>query len=116
MINKVKFDALRKRYLKAADALANLEIALSAKYGLSSRPDWYTGAERKKLTALRERIDKATDAFTGHLGRISPRDWSYGVPVRWICETLSYEDAVRPTSEPLSVRPPLAYGATQARR
>jgi hypothetical protein len=38
------------------------------------------------------------------------------VPCVWLYETLSYEDAVRPKSEALSVTPPLAYGATSPMR
>lgn len=116
MTSREQFDALRTRYLRASDALAAREIALAAKYGLSCQPAWYSAAERKRLSILRERADKAGDAFTDHLATISPRDWSYGVPVLWIYGKLTYEDAVRPLNEPLSVSPPLPYGATRAMR
>lgn len=110
-----RFAALRRRYLARKTKLDAREGALRVKYG-ELQISWLTRAERLELERLRAGADAAGDAFFAYLKAISPRDWSYGVPVHWLYEALTYEDAIRPATETLSVVPPLSYGAAAARR
>jgi len=110
MTQQERFDALRAKYLAAREALHAVEIEVSVRYGGTTT--WASRGEKSKLEQLRGRVSRAGDAFFEHLQAISPRDWSSGVPFVWCCESLTYADAVRPVKEPLSVVPPLPYGAT----
>lgn len=119
MTPREKFDALRAKYVKARDALGAINVALHVKYGRGGSdgkdvPDsWLKTTELIKRGKARAKVDEAGDAFYAHLQAISPRDWGSGAPVRWLYEDLTWEDAVRPVGEKLSVVPPLAYGCTQ---
>lgn len=108
-----RFEALRRRYAGHREAQFDYEIQLTVKYGKLDR-SWLSGAERNKLDRLSRAVDRAGEALFAHIQAISPHDWSYGVPVAWILTELTYEDAVRPVGEKLSVAPPLSYGATEA--
>lgn len=110
-----RFETLRQQYLDADRKRDEHDSALRSKYGRGWRPWWLTAAEERAANRLRNAHDKASREFFGHLQSISPRDWSYGVPAYWLYEKLTFEDAVRPASEALSVVPPLAYGATVPR-
>lgn len=68
------------------------------------------------LYRTRVTVDDAGDQIVDLLVRVSPRGetWLSGVPTWWIREKLTWEDAVRPAGEALSVDVPLAYGATRA--
>lgn len=67
---------------------------------------------QKKIEAAAEQERKAADRFFDLLREISPRNWySGGAPAHWVLRDLSFEDAIRPLTEPLSVVPPLSYGA-----
>jgi hypothetical protein len=115
-VSAAKFASLRARYLTAVGKREELESRLTSKYSSAWKRDWLSTAERHALERLGAAVDKASDAFFAHLQSISPRDWSSGVPVHWLYTDLSYEDAVRPVGEKLSVTPPLAYGATGVMR
>lgn len=107
-----RFTALRVRYLEKRDARDAFEREIRWKYGDGWSDAWIGRGERTKLERLRAAADKAASAFYDYLTVISPRDWSYGVPTCWIYESLTYEDAVRPANESLSMVPPLSYGST----
>jgi hypothetical protein len=113
--SRERFDALRAKYLAARAALSDHDSSMRVKYGSRAETSWLSVGERKKLEALRAKVGKVGDAFVAYVASISPRDWSYGVPVSWLYEDLSFDDAVRPLSEKLSVKPPLSYGATEHR-
>lgn len=109
-----KFETLRKRYLEARKKHEELDDELGRKAW--HRPGWrnWLGAsDRRRLETLQKRADKISDAIFDLLKLISPRDWYHGTPAHWIAEKLTFEDAIRPTSEPLSVTPPIAYGHSE---
>lgn len=110
-----KFDSLRDRYLARKAANEDLDAKFRSKYGSDWKLSWLSSSERRVLALTSKSLEKATDRFLEHLRAISPRDWSYGVPVYWVCAELTYDDAVRPTTEKLSVVPPLSYGAIAPR-
>lgn len=114
-MSRQRFDALRAGYVAARERLDLREMAITSKYGPGWHKYYLSRAEARGLDQARAAIDKAGDAFYTNLKTISPRDWSYGVPTCWLYEKLTYNDAARPVSRPLSVVPPLAYGATVAR-
>ncbi len=114
-LREIKFNKLRAKYTTAKSALDTYEAQLRGTRGDARGTLWPTPAEKRKQDKLRERMVKAQDAFFEHMQSISPRDWRYGVPAYWLYESLTFADAVRPTNEPLSVVPPMAYGATEPR-
>ena len=109
-----RFDALRTRYLAADAKLREAIVVFERRYGsvVVWRP-WLSAAESARLQRLDAAKDRASRAIYALLEAISPRSWMSGVSAHWVCAELSWEDAVRPLSEPLSVTPPLAYGATE---
>ena len=113
--DREKFDALRTRYLAKQARLDEQRSAFRSKYGSEWKETWLSRADAKKLERLDEAERVASRAFTDHLDSISARDWTYGVPVQWLLETLTFEDAVRLVGEKLSVVPPLSYGSTVPR-
>lgn len=108
-----RFDKLRKAYVTKKAKLDEREDAIRQRYGGNWRRHWLKASEEKDLTKKAESVDVARRAFFDYLTEISPRDWGFGVPYHWLCEELTYEDAVRPLGERLSVVPPLSYGATE---
>ena len=112
---RARFDSLRARYLTARKKYNDLDIAFSSRYGRTYNKTWLSAADRKKLENARASADKAGDAFYEYVKTISPRDWSYGVPIHWISEDLTFEDAIRPLGEKLSVSPPPSFGSSASR-
>lgn len=112
MSDEAKFSLLRDAYVRARAQLDEYESTLARKHGSGWRPYWLKASEEKSLNSKRDAAHITGRKFYDHLAAISPRDWSYGVPIHWLYEHLTYEDAVRPVDEPLSVVPPLSYGAT----
>lgn len=108
-----RFDALRARYIAARVKQEEHYAALRFKYGGEYKDSWLRAGERNLEDRLSAAVDKAGDALFAHVQAISPRDWSVGVPVSWVLEDLTFEDAERPVGEPLSVVPPLSYGSTR---
>lgn len=115
MTPRERFDRLRAKYLAARDRRAEVESALRVKYGPDFDPRWASAAERRRYESALVAQGRAGDAFYAHLREVSPRDWGCGVPAHWLYEELTWEDAVRPTSEPLSVRGRKAYEARAMR-
>lgn len=110
--DKKRWDDLHAAYAKAAEALQEYEIELSVKYGHRFDRTWLSTGQRNKLDKLRERRDKIGEKIIDLIVRVSPRgeDWLHGVPSFWLREELTWEDAIRPKNEPLSVVVPGAYG------
>jgi hypothetical protein len=108
--SRAKFEAAQKAACVARRAIDEIEIDLAVKYGRGNER-WASRAEQKRLEQRRAQWDRACDRVWRML-QGAPRDWGTGVPVWWICEKLTYDDAFRPTNEPLSVVPPLSYGQT----
>ena len=100
-----RFNKLQEQ-VRALDATrTELEIDLRVKY---SAVCYASKTERKRLDALRARIDKTADRLFAMLDEISPRGWRSGAPWHWIITQLTYDDAV--SSGQLAVVPPPAYG------
>jgi len=112
-VQKAKFEKLRAQYLKQENDFTTLEREVAIRRG---RVEYASESERKKLDSLRDRKWKTGSKFYPILEEVSPRRWESGVPAWWIHRELSWEDAIRPLNERLSVTPPLAYGATEAMR
>lgn len=104
-LNRERFEKAQRAYIAAVDAMRVHECERIAKVG---EKRWRT--ERlfdKRYAALGARRDRAVERVFAVL-KSSPRDWENRTPFDWVCRSLTYEDAVRPVSEPLSVVPPLA--------
>ena len=108
--NQAKFDKLREKFVALDAKRDELRGELARKYGPNFSDSWLTAGERKKLDALRERADKASDAFFDFLDTISPRSWRSGVSFFWVLTKLTYADAT--TRGELSVPPLGGWGAT----
>jgi hypothetical protein len=109
--DKKKWDTLHAAYAKAREAESEYDRRLHSKYG-RYESSWLTRTERAKIDALSDRSDKIGDKIVDLLVKISPRGdrWLSGVPSWWIREKLTWEDAIRPIDEPLSVVVPGSYG------
>lgn len=112
---RIKFDALRAKHLAARDRFDAVRSDLAARYGAEYLDSWLKPGERSALARCRAALEKSGDALFAHVQSFSPRDWSYGVPVSWVREELTFEDAARPLGEPLSVVPPLSFGSSHPR-
>jgi hypothetical protein len=109
--DRERWDKLQSEFRRLTDEMTKVESEAHVKWG----PHGLRYASRTlqtkhgKLVASRNRVYEKIFAMTQ---KLSPRDWGTGVPTHWIAGKLTFDDMVRPQSEPLSVTPPLAYGAT----
>ena len=109
--DKKKWDELHAKLVAASEAELAYEIELGAKYGHNFQSQWLSKGQKTKLEALRAKKDKIGAKIYELVTRVSPRDWSYGVPAWWVRSELTWEDAIRPKNEPLSVVVPGSYGS-----
>jgi len=111
-VDKKKWDSLHAAYAKAHEALSEYELALGSKYGHNFNASWLTRGQRDKLDKLHEKKSAIGDKIIDLLVHVSPRGdrWLSGVPSWWLRERLTWEDAIRPVNEPLSVVVPGAWG------
>ncbi len=111
--DKKRWETLRASFLAAHEAADDLEIEMRVKYGDQNWRTWSGRGERARLERLEEKASKLGDKLFELLLRVSPRGeaWRTGAPVYWIYSKLSWDDAVRPVTEPLSVVVPAPYGA-----
>ena len=109
---RAKFDRLRARYVEAAARLDEADVEFAGRYGARYATTWLSRRDQQRLERLRAARRKAEEAIFAHVQAHSPRDWGRGVPQAWVCASLTWDDAVRPLGEPLSVVPPMSYGAT----
>lgn len=101
-----KWAKLQAAWHKAHEAEYAEHRRLMYKYGNS----WQAPlGQRTRLEKLRARESKARDAIFAWLDTNSPRSWRTGVPCYWVCEELTYDDAV--TTGTMSVVPPAGYGS-----
>ena len=108
--DKKKWDELHAKLAAASAAKRAYELELGAKYGYNFQPQWLTKGQKTKLEKLRAAKDKVGDKIYELVGRIGPRKWDRGVPSWWVRSELTWEDAIRPIDEPLSVVVPAAPG------
>jgi hypothetical protein len=108
-----RWGRLRAQYLEDARARSDLDVRLSVRYG---RIAWAPRAEQKKFAQIGARMDRTGAKMMQILDTVSPRNWHHGAPSRWVYGELTWDDAIRPLDEPLSVTPPLPYGATHPMR
>lgn len=107
MTKQQRFEALQARWRKAREKASELRYKLESAYGWMYFVHAPKG-KRDRLDLARAAEDKAQDAIFTWLDQNSPRDWRRGVPCNWVCDSLTYADAI--TSGQLSVTPPVAYG------
>jgi hypothetical protein len=108
--DKKRFDSLRADLTKKSEALLAYEIELGRKYGHNFQTQWLSAGQKKKFEKLREAKDKVGEKIYELVARVSPRQWDRDVPAWWVREKLTWEDAIRPKDEPLSVVVPGSYG------
>lgn len=99
-----RFDELQAKYRAAHEAYWNFHRSLKSKYGETWRAP---SSMEKKLKSAENREYKSWQAVMVWLERFSPRQWT-GIPVHWICSSLTYADAT--TTGQMAVIPPPAYG------
>jgi hypothetical protein len=107
MTQQEHFEAMRARWRKASEKARELRWNIEGKYGT-----WYIYApagQRAKIERANAAEEKAQEAIFAWLDAHSPRDWRHGVPCHWVCDQLTYEDAM--TRERLSVQTPCSYGS-----
>jgi DNA repair protein RadC len=106
-----RWDALHAAYVPAIEAARAMQRALEQKY---QDTRWAGRGEQSKLETLRARADKIGDKIVDLIVKVSPRGeaWLTGAPAWWLREKLTWEDAIRPANEPLSVQVPAPWGAT----
>lgn len=113
--DKTRWDKLHAQYKTAYDAALDFRLGLERRYGASGSSSmwrsWITAGERNKLEKLEARRDKIGDKIFDLVTKVSPRDWSTGAPAFWVRSELTWEDAIRPVGEPLSVVVPAPWGA-----
>jgi hypothetical protein len=111
--DKKRWDDLHAAYTQASEVELAYEIELGAKYGHNFQSQWLSKGQKAKLEKLRAAKDKIGDKIVDLLVRVSPRGdtWLSGVPSWWIQSKLTWEDAIRPVGETLSVVVPGAYGS-----
>jgi hypothetical protein len=112
-----RWDELHAAYAVARTEADDFRLQLNRKYGSDSNPGWRTWLSKgdsDRLERLEAKVNRVGDKIVDLLVRVSPRGeaWLSGVPAWWIRERLTWEDAVRPADEPLSIEVPLAWGAT----
>lgn len=110
MTKQEQFERLQAAWRKAHAREQEIKASLTARYGT-----WYVYAplvKREKADRLADRANKASDAIFTWLDNNSPRQWRSGVPYHWVCDSLTYADAV--THGPLSVVPPVSYGGNHS--
>jgi len=110
--DKDRWDALRARYAVAIEAARAEERRQRIKYGDASWRAWSSRGDKNLIERLQKRADKIGDSIVELLVKVSPRGeaWLTGAPARWIREKLTWEDAIRPVGEPLSVEVPAPWG------
>ena len=107
--DKKRWDDLHAALEKAHEAVSVYDRQLFAHYGRYEN-NWLTKIQRSKLEALHAKEEKIGDKIFELVTKISPRDWYYGASAWWVRRELTWEDAIRPKSEPLSVVVPGSYG------
>jgi hypothetical protein len=105
-----RFSQLQTRAQSSAREARDYRIGLHVKYGGSVH--WASRGERSRLEQLDRRASKDCDRLHAYVSAISPRDWTQGIPSRWVVDCLTYADAV--TRGPLSRVPDPAWGYTEA--
>ncbi len=110
--DKKRWDDLHAALAKANDALNELDSALRSKYGSRYENSWLPKGQRDKKERLQAKVDAVRDKIIELLVKVSPRGerWLQGVPSHWLTDQLTWEDAIRPANEPLSVVVPGAWG------
>lgn len=110
--DRKRWDKLHADYAAAKEKASDYRMELGRTYGHNFQSTWLKPAQRDKLDRLETRAGKMGDKIVDLIVQISPRGdrWLSGVPSWWIRDKLTWEDAIRPANEPLSVVVPGAYG------
>lgn len=105
-----QWDNAQTKYRELDKRLDAHKNALSFKYG---RVEWASRTEKAHSEKLYAQMSRISDKIFAWLDVMTDRNWRSGVPSFWIASELSYDDACKPRSVPLSVTPPTAYGHTR---
>lgn len=111
--DRKKWDSLHVAQAKAQAAESEFDLALARKYHASYQDSWLTRPQRDKKERLREKRREIESKIIDLLVEISPRGdrWLSGAPAHWLATELTWEDAIRPANESLSVVVPGSYGS-----
>lgn len=109
MSHEEKFEAIRRRYLAAAERRSQAADSVRLRYGPSGYV-YATKAERERRDRADAAMSRESDKMFALLDKVSPRRWRSGVAAWWVMERLSWEDAI--TTGPLSTLPQPGYGTT----
>lgn len=114
--DKKRWDDLHVALAKVEADKLEFERGIWARYGGDYQRSWLTRGEQNRFDAFRERAGKVEDKIFDLVVRISPRGdaWKHGVPGHWVTHDLTWEDAIRPVGEPLSVVVPPSWGNTKS--
>lgn len=106
-MTQARFEALQAKWRSAQTKAHDLRFELQYHYGdmYRVRAPKAKMAKADKASAAEER---AQDAIFTYLEANSPRSWRSGVPCYWVCDKLTYADAI--TAGQMSVIPPVSYG------
>lgn len=111
-LQKARFVSIKAAIARCSTKVDTVRAELEAKYGGPSYMAVMraTQTEKNRYDQAIAAMDRNSDRLYTMLDQISPRDWRRGVPTFWVTTELTYEDAVRPLNEKLSVVPPCAAG------
>jgi hypothetical protein len=112
-----QFITLREAYGAAHQAAQDESIRQSVRYGSEQNArSWASKGDKSRLEKLYAKQNKLGDSIVGLIAKVSPRGdaWRSGVPAHHLQGKLTWEDVVRPKTEPLSALPPPAWGWSEA--
>lgn len=102
---RTRFTLLQQAVRDANRTAQTLRVALECRY---QQLCYAPLTKRRQVEALNRTADRHQAKFFAFLESISPRNWAEGVPIRWIVDSLTFEDAT--TRGQLTDVPPPAWG------
>lgn len=110
MNKRETFEHRQNTAKRKAEGLSEFITDMAVKYGAPGRQHYWSSREVKLYEKLKKAQSRAEASFFKHLKTVQTRDFSVGVPVWWLRDKLTFEDAT--TTDAMSVIPPPAYGYT----
>lgn len=105
MNDRERFEKLQGAWKQAWMKVQDRKDYLASKYQQWNMASY---SERNKVIKLQDAESKASDKFFEFLDTIATRDFRSGVPLYWILQNLTYDDAT--TKGPMQCIPDLAWG------
>ena len=106
-----KWEKLQAEFRKRSGEIEECDRELALKYGRGHLM-WASRGERAQIEKEKRQRDRVQEKIYAMAETLSPRNWLSGVLAFWVASSLTFDDLIRPLGEPLSVVPPLAYGAS----